>query len=56
MRKKIEVVTCDTEVSKMMSSTDRKRKTLCVEGDKGKIRGGGVGMASRETIISKPKQ
>lgn len=43
MRKKIEVVTCDTEVSKMMSSTDRKRKTVYVEGDKGKIGAGGGG-------------
>lgn len=43
MRKKIEVVTCDTEVSKMMSSTDRKRKTLCVEGDEGEDWGGGGG-------------
>lgn len=39
MRKKNEVVTCDAEVSEMLSTIDQKHKTLCLEGEEWEAEG-----------------
>ena len=52
MRKNNEAVTCDAEVSEMLSPMDQSRKILCLDGEEWEVEGDNWSNGSNNRFVS----